>query len=164
MVAVASWWLLRPGALAPVANAVGLEARDDRPRLTSDVVWNTRPVELISVRPALIPPEGATVTFVACRWRDPLDAFATASGSLDEHCAETREVAGLRLEPHGRASGRTWDVVAAFELGYQSSYVTEGFVVEYRKGVRRGRQTTGSVVGVFLPGHDPFEQGLDSFD
>lgn len=55
-------------------------------------------------------------------------------------------------------------MVAAFELGDQSSYVTEGFVVEYREGVRRGRQTTGTVVGVFLPGHDPFEQRRDSFD
>ena len=157
------WWLLRPDALEPVANGVGLEASDDRLRLTSYVVSNKRPVELVSVRPVTLPPEGAGVTIVACRWRDPLMAFAAGSGPLDEHCSETRDVAGLQLQPRTSLPAgdgtfiatREWDVVMAVELGDQPSYVTDGFVVEYREGLRRGRQATGTQVAVYRPGHEP---------
>ena len=157
------WWLLRPDALEPVADGVRFEVVDDRPRLTSSVVTNRRPIEVMSVRPAGRPPEGASVSFVACRWREPLQTFATGSGSLHAHCAETREVEGLLLEPNvSRRVGddrvsvkREWDVLAVIDLGDQQSYVTEGFVVEYREGLRRQRQTTGTRVEVYRPGHEP---------
>lgn len=98
VVLVGVWWLLRPGALEPVANGVGFEVSDAQPRLTSYVVVNRRPIEVVSVSPAHQPPEGARVSFVACRWRDPLQAFATDSGPVTDHCAETRNVEGLVLE------------------------------------------------------------------
>lgn len=163
MALVGGWWLVGPDALEPVANGVVLEASDDRPRLTSDVVSNRRPVELVSVRPVTPAPEGARVTIVACRWRDPLTAFATGSGAFDEHCSETREVAGFRLAPHkSRPVGdgtfvatREWEILMGVELGDQPAYVTEGFIVEYREGIRRGQQTTGTQVAVHRPGHEP---------
>ena len=162
VLAAVGWWLMRSNALEPVADAVGFEAFDDQTRLTSYVVTNRRPIELVSVRPANQPPEGVNVSFVACRWPDPLQAFATGSGSPAEHCAEMRDVEGLVLEPnvrrpvgHGTLSAtRDWDVLAVIDLGDQPSYVTEGFVVHYREGLRRGRQATGARVAVYRPGHE----------
>lgn len=108
VVSAADWWLLPPDALAPVGTTVGSAASERRAHLTSYVVCNTRLIEQISVRPIPQPPGGATVTTIACRWHDPLGTFATAAGPLDGHCAETREVTELRLEPH--VTTRDWDV------------------------------------------------------
>ena len=159
------WWLSRPDALVRPGMEASIEARDDQPRFFGDslVVSNTRPIELVSVRPVDDPPDGVRVTIVACRWRDPLGSFATGAGPLDEHCAETREVAGLELGLHeGFPAGdstynmaREWEVLAVVELGDELSYVTDGFVVQYREGLRRGRQVTGGKVTVHQPGHHP---------
>lgn len=157
VVVAAGWWLLRPDALTLGSLLVGFEVNDERPRLAGDVVINDRPVELISVRPVAPPPEGTRVTPVACRLHDPRTPLGTADGPISDHCAETREVEGLRLDPHGSVEGREWDVIVVIELGDQPSYVTERFVVEYRDGVRWGRQTTGVEVYAHRPGHDPFE-------
>lgn len=163
IVLVVVGWFLRPDALRPVTNGVGLEALDDQPRLTGEVVMNRRTIQIVSVRPVNQPPEGAKVSFVACRWREPLQAFATASGPVTAHCAETRAVEGLVLEPRASRpmddgtliATRDWEVLAVIALGDQPSYLTEGFVVDYREGLRRGRQASGTRVAVYRHGEEP---------
>lgn len=162
LVVALAWWLLTPDVLQGVADEVSLEQRTDHPVITSHVVAADRPVEILSVRPVDTPPPGVQVSFVACRWRNPTEAFATGRGPVSDHCADTRGVRSLRLAPVAHRPGgdgtligaRDWEILAVVDLGDQSAYVTDGFIVSYRDGVRRGTQATGVKVTVYRPGHD----------
>lgn len=147
------WWLTNPGALRPVAIGVELTVAPGVQAAASNVATNLeRPIEIVSVRPAAPPPEGASLTLIACRWIEGREVGSTRAWDIDERCAETRPVEGLvlaplgplRTEPDGTVLiGREWDIVAVVDLGDQLAYATDGFVVEYRDGWRRGSQLSG---------------------
>lgn len=157
------WWLTSPDTLDPAGVTVSLEVvPGERAAVAGLATSFDRIVEIVSIRPASPPPEGASIELLACRWIEGREIGSTPRwrGS-EEHCAETRPVEGLELAPLGPVRtepggwvmiGREWELVAVVDLGDQPSYGTEGFVVEYRDGRRRGTQASGMRIDVHRPG------------
>ena len=140
----AAWWLLTPGAFGPPGSRFGLDLEVGQPAVVGTGLFPSRDVVVVGVEPVSPPPPGVSVTFHGC----PTVSLGAARGELETVCGKVRDVEGLALldDPHP-----PWHVVARIEFSKPGSYETNGFVVTYRDGLRRGRQTSGVGVEISAP-------------
>ena len=145
----AVWWGTHPGAVGPAGNQISSSVEVGRTYATTGIVNPVRPITIRSVEP--FRPEGAEVSieFRACD--------AVGGGFLlpkSQACDGERDVAGVRIEP-GREGTQIRAEITLLEEGV---FAMQGVVVEYRDGLRRGRQVTGMEIVMFSEGHDPLPE------
>jgi hypothetical protein len=140
------WWLLTPAVFGPPGSLSGLGVELGQPAVVGTGLFPSHEVVIVGVEPATPPPPGVTVTFHGCS-NLPLGA---ARGELETACGKVRDIEGLPLEADGKGP---WHVVARIEFSEPGTFKTNGFVVSFRDGLRRGRQTSG--VGVEISAPEP---------
>ena len=143
-VTAAAWWLVTPDAFGPPSSRLGLDVELGQPAVVGTALFPSRDIVIVGIEPATPPPHGMTVTFHGCSTL----SMGAARGDLATVCGEVRDVKGLVLQADNSSP---WHVVARMEFSQPGSYETKGFVVSYRDGLRRGRQTSGMGVKLAAP-------------
>lgn len=148
LLAVLGWWITHPDALLPAGNKLGSPVRVGETHVL-DIIDPLRPITIRSIEPYRLEGAEAKVVFRACRYKPGWAMMVPKVRACDGQ----RDVRGVVIGPH--PSGTEWEIRAEVTLLEEGYFSMQGFVVEYREGLRWGRQVTDVHAVVFSPGHEP---------
>lgn len=153
-----SWWLTHPDTFSKgltygtgVGPGAGALVTDigDLPDTNNGKGYDPVTVTYLDVTARLAPEDvgRAGIDYVACRPTPETNRIISSRPSvLDSWCAETVPfVPGMTLEVP------TWQVLAVITPRGDRPLAVEGFVLQYRVGIRAGQQVTGPSVSMNEP-------------